>query len=125
MAEKVNPFYKLLKTEVPINMASELGEIFDSVNKALSDACETETTRSGKTNRLMDASFKSGGYALMIEDDPDRKYGQIGKRMPPWRLDRKVPPPRNKRCPYTQKIFCQSTWHFLGLHTFSEKHQSQ
>ena len=40
MAEKLNPFYKLLKTEVPINITSELKETFDSVNKALSDACE-------------------------------------------------------------------------------------
>ena len=40
MAEKLNPFYKLLKTEVPINITSELKETFDSVNKELSDACE-------------------------------------------------------------------------------------
>ena len=42
MAEKLNPFYKLLKTEVPINNTSELKEAFDSINKALSDACELE-----------------------------------------------------------------------------------
>ena len=40
MAEKLNPFYKLLKTEVPINITSELKETFDSVNKSLSDASE-------------------------------------------------------------------------------------
>ena len=40
MAEKPNPFYKLLKTEVPINITSELKETFHSVNKALSDTCE-------------------------------------------------------------------------------------
>ena len=40
MAEKLNPFYKLLKAEVPINITSEVKETFDSVNKALSDACE-------------------------------------------------------------------------------------
>ena len=38
LAEKLHPFYKLLKTEVPINIMSELKETFDSVNKALSDA---------------------------------------------------------------------------------------
>ena len=32
MAEKLNPFYILLKTEVPINITSELKERFDSVN---------------------------------------------------------------------------------------------
>ena len=40
IAEKLKPFYKLLKTEVPINITSELKETFDSVNKALNDACE-------------------------------------------------------------------------------------
>ena len=40
MAEKPNPFYKVLKTEVVIDITSDLKETFDSVNKALSDACE-------------------------------------------------------------------------------------
>ena len=40
LAEKHNPFYKLLKPEVPINITSGLKETFDSVNKALSDACQ-------------------------------------------------------------------------------------
>ena len=40
MAEQLNPFYKLLITEVPINITSELKETFLSVNKTLSDACE-------------------------------------------------------------------------------------
>ena len=72
MAEKLNPFYKLLKTEVPINMK----ETFDSVNKALSDACELALKQPipGKQLVLMtDASFRSSGYALMIEDNPDQK----------------------------------------------------
>ena len=40
MVEKLNLFYKLLKAKVPINITSELKEPFDSVNEALSDACE-------------------------------------------------------------------------------------
>ena len=40
MAEKLNPFYNLLKAEVPINITSELTDTFGSVNRALSDACE-------------------------------------------------------------------------------------
>ena len=40
MAEKLNSFYKFLKAEFPINIISELKETFDSVNKALSDACQ-------------------------------------------------------------------------------------
>ena len=76
MAEKLHPFYKLLKTEVPINITSELKELFDSVNKALSDACDLALKQPilGKQLVLMtDASFRCAGYALMIEDNPDQK----------------------------------------------------
>ena len=67
MAEKLHPFYKLPKTEVPINITSELKETFDSVNKDLSDACELalKQPNPGKQLVLMtDASFRSAGYAL-------------------------------------------------------------
>ena len=40
MAEKLYPFYKLLKTEVPINITSTMKELFDSLNKTPSDACQ-------------------------------------------------------------------------------------
>ena len=76
MAEKLHPFYKLLKTEVPINITSQLKETFDSVSKVLSDACELalKQPNPGKQLVLMtDASFRSAGYALTIEDNPDQK----------------------------------------------------
>ena len=76
MAEKLNPFYNLLKTEVPIKITSELKQTIDSVNKALSDACELALKQPipGKQLVLMtDASFRSAGYALMIEDNPDQE----------------------------------------------------
>ena len=75
-AEKLNLFYKLLKTEGPIYITSELKETFDSVNKALSDTCHLGLKQpiSGKQLVLMeDASFRSAGHTLMIEDNPDRK----------------------------------------------------
>ena len=86
MAEKLNPFYKLLKTEVPINFTSELKETFDSVNKALSDACELALKQPipGKQLVLMtDASFRSAGYALMIKDNPDQKIQSKRKTYAP------------------------------------------
>ena len=76
MAEKFNPFYKLLKTEVPINITSELKEAFHSVKKALNDACELALKQPipGKQLVLMtDASFSSALYVLMIEDNLDQK----------------------------------------------------
>ena len=62
MAEKLNPYYKLLKAEVPINITSELKEIFDSVNKALSDYCELAFKQPILREQLVlmtDASFRS------------------------------------------------------------------
>ena len=83
MAEKLNPFYKLLKTKVSINITSELEKIFDSVNKALSDACELALKQPipGKQLVLLtDASFRNAGCALMIEDNPDQKIHSKRKR---------------------------------------------
>ena len=76
MAEKLNPFYKRLKAEVPINITSDLKETFASVNEALSDACKSALKRTipGKQLVLLtDANFRSAGYALMFEDNPDHK----------------------------------------------------
>ena len=86
MAEKLNPFYKLLKTEVPINITSDLKETFDSVNTALSNACELALKQPIPGNQLVlmtDASFRSAGYALMIEDNPDQKVQSKRKTYAP------------------------------------------
>ena len=93
MAEKLNPFYKLLKTEIPINITSELKETFDSVKKALSDACELALKQSipGKQLVLMtDASFRSAGYALMIEDNPNQKIQSKRKTYAPVTFGSKI-----------------------------------
>ena len=76
IAEKLNPFYKLSKAEVPINIISKLKETFDSVNKALIDACELALKQPISEKQLIlmtDASFRSTGYALLIEDNTDQK----------------------------------------------------
>ena len=56
MAEKRNPFYRLLKAEVPINITSELIETFDSVNETPEGCLRTrnETTHSWVVARLND-----------------------------------------------------------------------
>ena len=128
MAEKLNPFYKLLKMEVAINITSELKETFDSVKKALSDACELALKQPilGKQLILMtDAIFRSAGYALMIEDNPDQKIQSKRKTYAPVAFGSQIFSLHNLRCPYTQKIFLQSVWHFLSLHTFYGRQQSQ
>ena len=96
MAEKLNPFYKLLKTEVPINITSELKETFDSVNKALDDAFELALKQPIPGNQLVlmtDASFRSAGYALMIEDNPNQKIQSKRKTYAPVASGSKVSSP--------------------------------
>ena len=108
MIEILNTFYKFLKTEVPINITSELKETLDSVNKAFSDACELalKQTIPGKQLILMtDASFRSAGYALMIENNPDQKIQSKRKTYAPWHLAHKFSPMHNLKLPYTQKNF--------------------
>ena len=91
--EKLNPFYNLLKTEVPINITSELKETFDSVNQALSGACELARKQpiSGKQLALMtDDSFRSAGYTLMIEDNLDQKKQSKRKTYAPEMFGSKI-----------------------------------
>ena len=76
MAAKYYPFYNLLTTEMLINITSELKETFDTVKEALSDSSELALKQPipGKQLVLMiDASSRSAGYALRIEDNPDQK----------------------------------------------------
>ena len=78
---------------MPINITSEFKEKFDSVNKALSDACELALKQPipGKQLVLMtDASFRSAGYALMIEDNPNQKVQSKRKTYPPVAFGSKI-----------------------------------
>ena len=93
MAEKLDPFYKILKAEVPINITSDLKETFDSVNKSLSDACQLALKQPipGKQLVLMtDGSFRSAGYSPMIEDNPDQKIQSKRRTYAPVAFGSKV-----------------------------------
>ena len=116
MAEKLNPFYKLLKREVPINITSELKETFDSVNTALSDACELALKQPipGKQLVLMtDASFRSAGYALMIEDNPDQKIQSKRKTYAPVAFGSKIFSPAQLKMSIYSKEFLAIYMAFL------------
>ena len=116
LAEKLNPFYKLLKAEVPINITSELKETFYSVNKALSDACQLALKQPipGKQLVLMtDASFRSAGYALMIEDNPDQKIQSKRKTYAPVAFGSKVFSPAKLKMSIYSKEFLTSYMAFL------------
>ena len=78
---------------MPINITSELKETFDSVNKALSDACELSLKQPIPGKQLVlvtDASFRSAGYALLIEDNPDQKIQSKRKAFAPVAFGLKI-----------------------------------
>ena len=108
MAEKLNPFYKLLKTEVPINITSKLKETFYSVKKALSDACELALKQPNPGKQLvlmMDASSRTAAYALMIEDNRDQKIQSKRKTYAPVAFSSKsFSPAQPKMSIYSKEI---------------------
>ena len=121
MAEKLNPFYKLLKAEVPIKITSELKETFDSVNKALSDACQLALRQPipGKQLVLMtNASFRSAGYALMIEGNPDQKIQSKRKTYAPVAVGSKVFSPAQLKMSLYSKEFLAIYMAFLEFAHF-------
>ena len=78
---------------MPIKITSELKETFDSVSKALSDACQLAFKKpiQGKHVVLMtDDSFRSAGYALMIEDNHDQKIQSKRKTYTPVAFSSKI-----------------------------------
>ena len=128
MAEKFQPFYKLLKTEVPINVTSELKEIFDSVNEALSDACELALKQPipGKQLVLMtDACFRSAGCALMIEENPDQKIQSKRKTYAPLAFGSKFFSPAQLKMSIYSKEFLAIYMAFLEFAHICGKQLSQ
>ena len=93
MVKKPNPFYKLPKTDVPINLTSGMKETIDSVNKAVSDACELakqQLTPAKQFFLMSNARFRSAGYALMIEDNPDQRIQSKRKTYAPVAFGSKI-----------------------------------
>ena len=93
---------------MPINITSKLKDTFDSVNTTLSDACELALKQPipGKQLVLMtDASFRSAGYALMIEDNPDQKIQSKRKTYAPVAFGSKIfSPAQLKMFIYSKKF---------------------
>ena len=91
-------------------------ETFDSVNKALSDACELahEQPTPGKQLVLMtDARFRSAGYALMIEDNPDQKIQSKQKTCTPVAFGSKIFSPAHFKMSIHSKEFLAIYMAFL------------
>ena len=112
----------------PINITSELKETFDFVNKALSDACQLalKQTIPGKQLVLMtDASFRSAGFAIMIEDNPDQKIRSKRKTNAPVAFGSKIFSPAQLKMSIYSKEFLVTYMAFLEFAHIFGKQQSQ
>ena len=114
MVEKFNPFYKLLKAEIPSNITPELKETFDSVNKAPIDSCQLAMKQPIPGKQLViirDPSFRSAGYALMVEDNPDHRIETKRKTFPPVAFESKiVSTAQLKMSIHSKRFFVHITW---------------
>ena len=116
MAEKLNLFYKLSKAEGLINITSEMKTTFDSVNKALSDACELALKQPNPRKQFVlmaDAIFRSAGYALLIEDNPDQKIQSKRKTYAPVAFGSKIFSPAQLKISIYSKEFLSIYMTFL------------
>ena len=93
---------------MPINITSESKEIFDSIDKVLSDACKLTMEQPIPWTQLVlltDASFRNLDVPSWLKTIPIKRYSLRGKRTPPCRWARKFSPPRNSKCPNTLKKY--------------------
>ena len=91
-------------------------ETSDSVNKALKDACELALKQPIPEKQLVlttDASFRSAGYALMIEDNPDQKIQSKREKHAPAAFGSKVFSPAQLKMSICPKDFLAIYMAFL------------
>ena len=85
LAERLTPFFQLLKTtdaKDKITITPDIMKQFREINEALDRCCQLALRQPlpGKQLVLMtDASFQAAGYAVLIDDDPNRKYTSTRK----------------------------------------------
>ena len=76
LPEKMIGMYELLKADAKITTSEELVDNVKAINASLAEACVLALRQpvAGKQYVLMtDASFRASGYALMIEENDDKK----------------------------------------------------
>ena len=106
MSEKLLGFYELLKVDKQIKVTEELIDNYKAINAALAEACGLALKQpiTGRQNVLMtDASFRASGYALMIEEENDKKLNYKKKTLAPVAFGSKVFSPAQLK----MSIYCK------------------
>ena len=109
--------YELLKADAKITISEELVDNFKAINASLAEACGLALRQpiAGKQYVLMtDASFRASGYALMIEENDDKKLLSKRKTFAPVAFGSRVFSPSQLK----MSIYCKE---FLAIyHAFLE-----
>ena len=117
LSEKLIGMYELLKVDSKIRISEELVDNFKEINASLAEACGLALRQliAGKQYVLMtDASFCASGYALMIEENDERKILSKRKTFAPVAFGSRVFSPAQLKMP----IYCKE---FLAIyHAFLE-----
>ena len=117
LSEKLLGFYELLKADKQIKVTEELLDHYKAINAALAEACGLALKQpiTGRQYVLMtDASFRASGYALMIEEENDKKLNSKKKTFAPVAFGSKVFSPAQLK----MSIYCKE---FLAIyHAFLE-----
>ena len=117
MSEKLLGFYELLKADKQIKVTEELLDNYKAINAALAEACGL-ALKQPITERqyvlMTDASFRASGYALMIDEDNDKKLNSKTKTFAPVTFSSKVFSPAQLK----MSIYCKEF--FAIYHAFLE-----
>ena len=109
--------YELLKADAKITISEELVHNFKAINASLAEACGLALRQpvAGKQYVLMtDASFRASGYALMIEENDDKKLLSKRNTFAPVAFGSRVFSPSQLK----MSIYCKE---FLAIyHAFLE-----
>ena len=117
LSEKMIGMYEILKADAKITISEELVDNFKAINASLAEACGLALRQpvAGKQYVLMtDASFRASGYALMIEENDDKKLLSKRKTFAPVAFGSRVFSPSQMK----MSIYCKE---FLAIyHAFLE-----
>ena len=117
LSEKLLGFYELLKVDKQIEVTEELLDNYKAINAALAEACGLALKQpiTGRQYVLMtDASFCASGFALMIEEENEKKLSSKKKTFAPVAFGWKVFSPAQLK----MSIYCKE---FLAIyHAFLE-----
>ena len=117
LSEKMIGKYELLEADAKFTVSEELVDNFKAINASLAEACGLALRQpiAGKQYVLMtDASFRASGYALMIEEDDNKKLLSKRKTFAPVAFGSRIFSPSQLK----MSIYCKK---FLAIyHAFLE-----